>query len=100
MLKIAKYAIAANVLLGLLFILSSYFIWVEVDRWTMWNIASKWSPTLITAYRIPNAPTVLMLVGPLLNFPFILFWVMLAVNLYFIIRLQRSKETKSNPKTS
>ena len=49
MLKVAKYAIAANVLLGLLFILSSYFIWVEVDRWTMWNIASKWSPTLITA---------------------------------------------------
>jgi hypothetical protein len=100
MLKIAKYAIAANVLVGLLFVLSSYFIWAEVNRWSVWNIASKWSPILITAYRIPNAPTVLMPVGPLLNFPFILFWVMFAVNLYFIIRLQRSKETKSNPKTS
>ena len=96
MLKIANCAIATDVLVGLLFVLSNYFIWVEVGRWTVWNIASKWSPILITAYRIPNAPTVLMPVGPLLNLPFILFWVMFAVNLYFIIRLQRSKETKSN----
>jgi hypothetical protein len=96
MLKIVKYAIATNVFLSLLYVLSSYFIWSELDRWTVWNISSKWSPILITAYRIPNVSTVLMPVGPLLNLPFILFLVMVAANLFFIIRLQKSKETESN----
>jgi predicted RND superfamily exporter protein len=33
----------------------------------------------------------------MLNVPFWLFFIAIAVNLYFIFRLQRSKETKQNP---
>ena len=96
MLRIAKYAIVINIFLSLLFVMSSYFIWTEVNQWSAWNVASKWSPILITAYHIPDTPQVQMPMGPLWNFPFILFWVILVVNLYYIVTLQRSKETKPN----
>jgi len=31
------------------------------------------------------------------NYPFYVFWIALAGNIYFIIKLQRSEETKSKP---
>jgi hypothetical protein len=89
MSKQFKLMIIVNAFLGLLYVISSYSIWAEINRWGHWNITSIWSPILITAYRIPNLPTVQMPVGPLWNFPFILFWVILGVNIYFIVRLQR-----------
>jgi hypothetical protein len=95
MLKLVKYAVVANIVLSLLYVVSSYVIWMDLNQWRNWNIASNWSPILITPYRIPDTPTVQMPVFPLLNFPFILFWVILAVNLYFIVKLQKSKETKT-----
>jgi hypothetical protein len=91
MLKLVKIAIVTNIALSLLFVLSNYFIWTNLNQWTRWNIASIWSPILIEAYRIPDMSTVQMPVGPLWNVPFLLFWIMLAVNLYFILKLQRSK---------
>ncbi len=91
MSKQFKAVIIANGLVSLLFVLSSYFIWSNVNQWSRWNIASIWSPILIEAYRVPDLPTVQMPVGPEWNFPFMLFWVMLAVNLYFILKLQRTK---------
>jgi hypothetical protein len=84
-----KYAIVTNIALSLLYVLSSYFLWIDVNQWTKSNIASVWSPFLI--YRIPVAPTVQMPVGPAYNVPFMLFWVMLAVNLYFILKIAKVK---------
>lgn len=92
-----KLMILVNALLGLLYVISSYVLWMDINQWSNWNIASDWSPILITPHRIPNVPTVQMPILSLWNIPFILFWVILAVNLYFIIKLQRSKETKQNP---
>jgi hypothetical protein len=94
MLKIVKYEIITNIALSLLYVISSYLIWTDVSQWSKWNTASIWSPLLITAYHIPNTPQVQMPVGPAWNLPFILFWVMLAVNLFFIVKLQKSKQTK------
>jgi hypothetical protein len=91
MLKLVKYAIITNIALSLVFVLSNYSIWANVNKWTHWNIASTWSPIRIEAYRIPDMPTVLMPVGPLWNLPFLLFWVMLIVNLYVIFKMQKSK---------
>lgn len=91
MLKPVKYAIVTNIALSLLYVLSSYFLWIDVNQWIKWNIASVWSPILITAYRIPVAPTVQMPVGPAYNVPFMLFWVMLAANLYFMLKIAKSK---------
>ena len=94
MSKQSKLMIIVNALMGLLYVVSSSWIWTEVDKWVKWNIASDWTPLIIYPYHIPNTPQVLMPIFPLWNFPFIIFCVTLAVNLYFIVRLQRSKETK------
>jgi hypothetical protein len=91
MRQTVKYAIGTNIVLCLLYVLSSYFLWIDVNQWTKWNIASVWSPFLITAYRIPNAPTVEMPVGPAYNVPFMLFLVMLGANLYFILKIAQQK---------
>jgi hypothetical protein len=88
-----KVMLSVNALLGLLYVVSSYWIWAEVEKWFKWSIASNWTPFLIYPYRNPDLPQLQMVIPPLLNFPFILFCVILAVNLYFIIRLQRI-ETK------
>ncbi|MGD6807043.1 MAG: hypothetical protein ACQCN4_08805 [Candidatus Bathyarchaeia archaeon] len=93
MLRIVKYAIVTNIALSLLYFLSSLFLWTDINQWTAWNIASVWSPILITAYRIPEAPTVQMPIGPAYNIPFMLFCVMFAVNLYFILKIAKSKST-------
>jgi hypothetical protein len=89
-----KLMVKINVLLGLLYGVSSYVLWMSVNQWVDWNVASNWSPLLITPYRIPDLPTVEMPLSSLLNIPFVLFWIMFALNLYFLFRLQRSKETK------
>jgi hypothetical protein len=94
MSKQFKLMIMVNALLGLFYVISSYWIWAEINKWVKWNIASNWTPILIYPYRIPNTPQVQMALSPLWNFPFILFLVIIGVNVYFIIRLQRSKETK------
>ena len=88
-----KIVIFVNVLLSLLFVVSNCSIWVEVKQWSLWNIASVWSPIYITPYRIPNTPQVQMPILPLWNIPFALFWVAMAVNLYFVVRLLRTKKT-------
>ena len=97
MAKQFKLMIIVNALLGLLYVVSSYFIWAERDTWSKWNIASKWTPIIIEPYHIPNTPQVQMPIFPMYNFPFILFCVMFLINLYFIIRFQLRKETEQAP---
>ena len=87
-----KLMIMVNALLGLFYFVSSYWVWAEVDKWVKWNIASNWTPFLIYPYRNPDLPQIQMPILPLWNFPFILFCVIFGVNVYFIVRLQRSKE--------
>ncbi len=86
------YAIFVNLILGLLFVVSNYYVWFNVNKWNGMNIASIWDLFSITPYRIPNTPQVQMPINPLLNVPFMLFWVVIAVNLYFIIKLGRVKK--------
>src|SRR4030042_6037796 len=78
-----------DALLGLLFVYSSFSLWDHLNLWVDMGYGEAiWSPLVITVdtgmlfrYEIPNSP-------------FILFWVVLAVNLFFIIMLGRNKETK------
>jgi hypothetical protein len=92
MSKQFKLIILINILLSLIYAVSSYLIWEEVNKWSNWNIVSVWTPIFINPYRIPDTPQVTMPINPIWNFPFILFWVIFTTNLYFIIRLQRNKE--------
>jgi len=93
-----KLMILVNVVLGFLYVVSDYALWniVGGTSWRFYGAVASWSPLYVTPTYyppiqqrpyIPNAMPV-----PLLNIPFLLFWVMFAVNLYFIIKLGRSKE--------
>jgi hypothetical protein len=65
-----------------------------VDNWSNWCIGTSWTPIFITANLNPNTFHPPGVYPNILNISFLLFWVILAVNLYFIISLQKSKETK------
>jgi hypothetical protein len=83
--------LSVNGVLGLLYVLSNYWIGSELSKWSSWNVGSNWTPFLILPYRIPNTPQVQMALTAIWNFPFIIFLITLAVNLYYIISLQRAK---------
>jgi hypothetical protein len=89
--------VSVNVFLGLLYVISSYWIWAEVNKWVKWNIAANWTPILIFPYPIPDTTQIQMAIFPLWNVPFILFCVILAINIFFIFSLQRNKVTKQTP---
>ncbi|MFC1487707.1 hypothetical protein ACFLRN_08490 [Thermoproteota archaeon] len=89
--------ILVNVLLSLLYVFSSYLFWEELNNWHDWSHISTWTPFFVYPHRIPNAPTeVEMVVPPMLNFPFIIFCIIMITNCvmlvtyyYVIPRLQR-----------
>ena len=92
--------VIVNVVLVLLFVVANYGIWTMVNSnnhldYTTMNpinvIESMWGDVVDgKIYRIDG-------MGILPNFPFWIFFIAIAVNLYFIYRLQRSKETKQTP---
>ncbi len=82
--------ILVNGLLSLLYIISSYFFWQELNNWYDYNMQSTWTPFYVYPHRIPNMPTVLMPVPRMVNLPFIIFCIILAINcillvIYFVI---------------
>jgi hypothetical protein len=100
LLKLVKYAIATNIALSLLFIYSNYTIW-ELFRGN--NIAhstlisSGWNPLTInvvfSSYSNGAFATV-QGIFTYLNSPYLLFWVLMVTNMYFILKLQKSKQLK------
>ncbi len=97
--KMVQYAITVNIILALAFVYGNFSLWSFVNAEYPLLIASHWSPFLITAphYYYSNGDlsiaTTLFLA---FNTPFWIFWIMLAVNLGFIILLGRNKEAKQN----
>ena len=101
MSKQFKLIILVNALLMLLFVLSEYSIGNELNsypndlryiRWSPFVIQDVHAGALINGNWVAVGATTLTI-----NFPFWLFFVAIAVNLYFMFRLQRSKETKQTP---
>jgi hypothetical protein len=93
LLKQLRIIIATNILLVLVYIWGNYIIWAEFssyptsERFVVYNAFS-----IIDSIAGTNGITVIT------NFPFWLFFVAIAVNVYFIVRLQKSKfDTKSSP---
>ena len=94
-----KLMLIVNVLLILLFVLANYAMWNMVNSNTHLGhttmnplniIESMWGDVVEgKIYRIDG-------MGIMRNFPFWIFFVAIAVNLYFIYRLQRT-ETKQTP---
>jgi hypothetical protein len=85
-----KLMIFVDVLLGFFFVVSNlvynYFGNMPFHE-------ALWSPLWLTFYNTG----VFEIGAQEPNFSFYFFWALLLVNIYFIVRLQRSKETKQNP---
>jgi hypothetical protein len=84
-----RLMLLVDAFLVFLFALANYYVWVNVNR--KGYFISGWSPLeFITnpSEPIPVPPIVIP------NLPFYIFCIAIAVNLYFIIKLQRRLQTK------
>ena len=97
--KIVTYAIVINIILALVFVYSNFSLWNFVNAEYPVLVASHWSPFGIVAPHYQYADGNISLIQtPFLafNYPFWIFWTMLAINLGFIIKLGRNKEAKQS----
>ncbi len=94
MRKIAKIAVVTNLLLALLFAYSSFSLWGLVDAEYPYLIASYWGPIGVSApHYAVNSEGHIAVVQAIFwyyNFPFWIFFVALAVNLYFFYKLSKN----------
>jgi hypothetical protein len=82
--------ISINLLLAIIYVFSSVNFWDEMNNWYDYNMQSTWTPFYVYNHRIPNMSTVAMPVPPMLNLPFIIFFVTIITNLvllaaYFVV---------------
>ncbi len=87
-MKQFKFMILVNALIGFFFIVSNFaydYFGNMVPHHTLW------SPLWLTWYNY-QIPDDVGAQQP--NFSFYFFWVLLLVNVYFIVRLQKNRETK------
>ena len=103
--RILKYAIVTNILLALLFVYSNFSLWSLVNAEYPFLIASHWSSLGINAqhYAINADGSIEVVQGifSYFNSPFWIFWVLLIVNLYFILKLNTEvKELSQNSKST
>ena len=87
-----KLMIFVNILLGLLFVAFN-FIYSSLATG---DHRALWSPLSLTFYNIRAAVTIGDIGAQYPNFAFYFFWISTIINIYFIFRLQKSKETKQN----
>ena len=81
-----------------MYVAFDYFQWSTINSYTIKsNIEILWNPILIhwnNFVYVPNGNNIPDGFVLLINYPFIVFLLAIAVNLYFIISLQRRIETK------
>jgi len=90
-----KLVILVDVLLGLLYAFFSFSLWEDVNRLFNVGYGTQWSALKVTAF--PIAESIHMVpIQQMNNIPFWIFWIMLAANLGFIIKLERGRDAKQN----
>ena len=101
MLRQLRAIIIVNIIIVLLFVYADYNIGNIFNRYPDSLYSINWSPFLIQynlAGSFVNGNWVAVgALGELINFPFWLFFVSTAVNLFFIARIVREKETQQKP---
>lgn len=85
-----KLMIFVNALLGLLFVAFNFLY----SSLATGDHRALWSPLSLTFYNVHSIGDI-GLSYP--NFAFYFFWILMIINLYFIFKLQQSKETKQTP---
>ena len=99
MLKIAKTAIICNIILVLIFVYTNFSLWELVNAEYPYMIASHWSPLGISAphYIISDGSfSIVQTAYMYFNTPFWIFWVLLIVNLYFIVKIGKEAKSQTN----
>ncbi|MGD6810586.1 MAG: hypothetical protein ACQCN3_12885 [Candidatus Bathyarchaeia archaeon] len=94
MKKFIIIAITINTILGLLFISSNFSIWYDISSSYPTVTAFQWSPILITAPHyviLDDGIAMVQRIYSYINLPFWIFFVQMAVNLFFIVWLARNK---------
>ncbi len=95
MSKILALMIVFNVLMGVAFVYSNYYIWNRLDDYQIspahWNpITVAWVPAMVQNGMYIQIETVIVLN----NYPFQLFWVAMIGNIIFAVLIYRNKKTK------
>ena len=85
-------AVAVNAFLIWVFVLANYSIGNEINSNSMTESYFRWSPFSI---QFANPATGALFV--ISNLPFWVFFLSTAINMFFILILLRSKETKQKP---
>jgi hypothetical protein len=93
--EIVKIATVTNLILALLFVVFNYVIWDDVQSTAHLVQLVSFSPLLIYIQPLGGLDNgqiipISMAKVPMFNFPFWLFFVALAVNLYFIYKLSKT----------
>ncbi len=104
MQKIVKYTIIINIALSLLFAYFNYVIWNLFNGNNIAHssiITSGWNPFFISvmfhSYSNGNFDT-MQTVFSYINTPFLLFWILMAVNMAVILKLQSVNKTEKTGK--
>ncbi len=96
MQKIVRNVLIANIVLTLIFLYTNISLWNAVNGTPPYHIESHWSPIGIIAshYTLDNNgfTSVDQTLYSYFNTPFWIFWLLLIVNMYAVIKLgQRNK---------
>lgn len=94
MQKIAKIALISNLILTALFILSSLLLWNQINgNGHSLIVSSHWNPLTVVAthygYTVSGDFVAGLGIFQYYNLPFWIFFVAIAVNLYFIYKLSK-----------
>jgi hypothetical protein len=88
--------IIVNVFASVLYIFGNLALWTSVNYWVLVDVGSQWSPFFVTSKYLgpPTTPSYSPIYNTIINYPFLIFWFLLAINLFFAIWIGKSKETK------
>ena len=92
MQRIAKIALVVNAIVALLFAYSNFSLWSLVNTEYPYLVASHWSPLGISAPHYIINDSSISIVQTLylyFNTPFWIFWVLLVVDMFFIVILTK-----------
>ena len=97
----AKIAIATNIVFLALIVFSSVSIMITIDnvRATTPIVSMRYTPFQIEYFKQTISNGQLVTAGAIYviwNTPFLLFIIAIAVNIYFFVRLQESKDDRYN----
>ena len=84
-----KIIVLVNLALIILFCYFNWANWILLNGENL-NIISEWSPFWITVYPTEVFGREIVMFP---NYPFMLFWLSTITNLYFLRKIQKSKET-------